>query len=131
WFLSLFHEIPFLFTANLSLLTEKSYVSLNKLQAIKPHGTIALPFTISSGLQALVSFSPPGLLSCSSLRLFTYLNHRTIIVVIPSNHKKLTQLSVQPFNKKASIYVTKMKNRWKQHIKDAKQLMKNYDCDMT
>lgn len=75
WFLSLFHEMPFLFTGNCSLLREKMYVSLNKLQAMRPHGTIALPLTISSGLQLLVSFSPLGLLNCSSLRLFTYLNY--------------------------------------------------------
>jgi hypothetical protein len=74
--LSLFQEMPFLFTVKFVLLTEKLYVSLNKLQAMRPQGTIDLLFAVSSGLQALTEFSPLGLLNCSSLRLLTYLNYR-------------------------------------------------------
>jgi len=76
WSLSLFHEISFLFTVKLTLLREKLYVSLNKLQAIRPQGTIGIPFAESSGSQPLVELAFLESLSCSSFRLLTYLNYQ-------------------------------------------------------
>lgn len=71
--LSLFQEMPSLFTFKFLLSREKLYESLNKLQAMRPQGTIAFPLAVSSGLHALVEFSSLRFLNCSSLRLLTYL----------------------------------------------------------
>lgn len=87
WSLSLFHEISVLFTVKLTLLREKLYVSLNKLQAIRPQGTIGIPFAWFSGSQPLVEFSFLESLSCSSFRLLTYLNYQiTFIIIIKKNY---------------------------------------------
>lgn len=71
--LSLFQEMFFLSTGRFLLLRTKPYVSLNMLHAIRPQGTIAIPFAVPSGSQVEVSFAFLGSLSCASLRLLTYL----------------------------------------------------------
>lgn len=72
---SLFHTIFFLLTSKALSLTEKPYVSLNKLHATRPQGTIGAPLAVTaSGLQASVLLSLALLLNCFSLRLFTYLD---------------------------------------------------------
>lgn len=74
WSRSLFQDIFVLFTVKDWLPRVKVYVSLNKLHAIRPQGTIGLPFAVVfSGSQPLVSFAFFSSRSCASLRLFTYL----------------------------------------------------------
>ena len=64
----------FLLTSSTLFFTEKPYVSLNKLQAIRPQGTIGELFPVTaSGLQSLVSSSLALLRNCLSLLLLTYL----------------------------------------------------------
>lgn len=72
--LSLFQEMSFLSTVKFSLLRMRLYVSLNRLHAIRPQGTIGFPSTVASGSQLLVSLALLLSLSCASLRLLTYLN---------------------------------------------------------
>lgn len=75
WFRSLSHAMFFLLTLNFPVPRVNVYVSLNKLHAISPQGTIGRPLLDSSGLQELVSlyFSPCK--SCWSLLLLTYLQN--------------------------------------------------------
>lgn len=71
---SLFHAMFFLLTSKTLFLTENLYVSLNKLHAIRPQGTIGALFDVTaSGLQSSVTPSLALLFNCLSLRLFTYL----------------------------------------------------------
>ena len=72
--LSLFQDMSFLSTGKFSLLRARSYVSLNRLHAIRPQGTIGFPSTVASGSQLSVFPALLLSLSCSSLRLLTYLN---------------------------------------------------------
>lgn len=66
--------MSFLLTSRTLLFMENLYVSLNKLQAMRPQGTITDPLEVlASGLQDSVSRSPFLLLNCLSLRLLTYL----------------------------------------------------------
>jgi hypothetical protein len=65
----------FLLTSKTSFFTENLYVSLNKLHATRPQGTIGCPFDVTaSGLQVSVTPSLALLRNCLSLRLFTYLS---------------------------------------------------------
>lgn len=98
WSLSLFHEISFLLTCNFWLEREKLYVSLNKLQAIRPQGRIAFPLIVASGLQSSVSFSLFLLFSCWSLRLFTYLQRKST-----HHHMKLLQLYINLLQKQHKV----------------------------
>lgn len=75
--LSLFQEMPFLFIFNGLFFRVKWYVSLNKLQAIRPQGTMGWPLiSLFSGLHSSVSCSLSASLSCPSFRLLTYLNRK-------------------------------------------------------
>jgi hypothetical protein len=75
WSLSLFQEMSFLSTLKVLLLWMRVYVSLNRLHAIRPQGTIGFPSTVlASGSQLVVSLALLLSLSCASLRLLTYLN---------------------------------------------------------
>uniref|UniRef100_A0A0A9DFH8 Uncharacterized protein n=1 Tax=Arundo donax TaxID=35708 RepID=A0A0A9DFH8_ARUDO len=65
--------MPFLFTISISSPRAKLYVSLNRLHATSPQGTMGLPSAVASGLQVCVSLTFLGFLSCASLQLFTYL----------------------------------------------------------
>lgn len=75
WLRSLLHAMFFLLTFNSDLPRIKVYVSLNKLQAIRPQGTTGRPLLDSWGLQELVSLEPSPCNSCCSLLLFTYLKN--------------------------------------------------------
>ena len=78
--LSLFQEISFLSTVKFSLPRVKLYVSLNKLQAMRPQGTIGCPLAVVfSGSQADVWLALRLSLSCASFRLFTYLNWENVM----------------------------------------------------
>ena len=64
----------FLLTFSTLFFIENPYVSLNKLHAIRPQGTIGELFAVvASGLQVLISSSPALLRNCLSLLLLTYL----------------------------------------------------------
>uniref|UniRef100_A0A0A9DZ47 Uncharacterized protein n=1 Tax=Arundo donax TaxID=35708 RepID=A0A0A9DZ47_ARUDO len=66
--------MSFLSTVKFSLPRVKLYVSLNKLQAMRPQGTIGFPSAVVfSGSQADVWLALLASLSCASFRLFTYL----------------------------------------------------------
>ena len=59
------------------LFTANEYVSLNKLHAMRPHGTITDPSeVVASGAQLVVSVSLALLRSCLSLLLLTYLGYQ-------------------------------------------------------
>lgn len=73
WSRSLFHAMFFLLTFSSDLPRIRVYVSLNKLHAIKPQGTIGRPLLDSWGLQELVSLYPNPCKSCRSFLLLTYL----------------------------------------------------------
>ena len=70
---SLAHAMFFLSTFNSDFPRTNLYVSLNKLHAINPHGTIGSPLCDCNGLQELVSLYASPCNSCLSLLLLTYL----------------------------------------------------------
>ena len=76
WSLSLLHEMPRLFTASVSLPRAKLQVSLNRLHATSPQGTMGIPFVVASGSQRPVSLALLGSLSCLTLRLLAYLKRK-------------------------------------------------------
>jgi hypothetical protein len=98
----------FLLTSSTLFFTEKPYVSLNKLQAMRPQGTIAELFLVTaSGLQLLVSSSLAVLRNCWSLLLLTYL---IIVSNIPDKFpnisrekKKLSMSGRNRSNKRKAI----------------------------
>lgn len=95
WSRSLFHAMFFLLTFNSEVPREKLYVSLNKLHAINPQGTIGRPLLDCSGLQELVWLYSSPYKSCWSLLLLTYL--RKCWELAPSES---TQLRLQPVQNK-------------------------------
>lgn len=79
---SLFHAISFLLTSKTWLSEENLNVSLNRLQAISPQGTITEPLDVVAwGLQNWpVLLSADFNLNCTSFRLLTYL--RTYLRIV-------------------------------------------------
>ena len=78
---SLPHAMFFLLTVKSLLLVENLYVSLNRLHAMRPQGTIGwLSFVLSSGKQFVVSPYAALLRSCLSFLLLTYLQELTKIM---------------------------------------------------
>lgn len=78
-----------LLTSSTLFFTENPYVSLNKLQAMRPQGTIGeLLAVTASGLQSLVTSSLALLLNCLSLLLLTYL---IIVLHIPGKFPNISR----------------------------------------
>lgn len=73
---SLSQAMFFRFTFNSDFPRTNLYVSLNKLHAINPQGTIGRPLCNCIGLQELVSLYASPCKSCLSLLLLTYLKFR-------------------------------------------------------